>query len=245
MEIEYFFNPKASWEDLFEEWLTLQEQFARSLGAKEKDLRRYEHPKEKLSHYSRKTIDIEYQFPFGFKELFGLAHRFDFDLTQHTKHSGKTLDYFDNATNERYVPHALEPTFGLDRSVLVALCSAYAEEKLENGEERVVLKLPPYLAPVKVAVFPLVKNKPELVGVARDIFQSLRSEFVCEFDDHGNVGKRYRRQDEIGTPFCVTVDYESLSSHTVTVRNRDSMQQERVSIDSLRSYLHPLLQTTL
>jgi glycyl-tRNA synthetase len=236
MEIEYFIRPDADWETLFEQWLKLQEEFVLELGAKKEDIRRYEHAKEKLSHYSRKTIDIEYKFPFGFKELFGLAHRGDFDLTQHAKFSGQKLEYFDSEKNERFVPHVLEPTFGLDRSILVSLLAAYNEEKLEGDDTRVVMKFPNAISPVKVAVFPLMKNKPELVAKAKEIFNSLKQDFVCEFDDNGNVGKRYRRQDEIGTPYCVTVDFESLEDGAVTVRDRDTMKQERVKIAELEAF---------
>lgn len=235
MEIEYFISPEAEWEPLFENWLRLQEEFALEIGAKKDDLRRYEHPKEKLSHYSKKTIDIQFQFPFGFQELFGLAHRGEFDLTQHSSFSNQKLDYADPETNKRYTPHVLEPTFGLDRTILTALVSAYHEEEV-NGEMRTVMKFPAKIAPVKVAVFPLLKNKPELVGKAREIFEMLRIEYPTEFDDNGNVGKRYRRQDEVGTPYCITVDFESLEDKKVTVRDRDTMVQERVAIDELKRY---------
>lgn len=235
MEIEYFISPDDEWEKRFEEWLKLQEEFAGELGAKPEDLRRYEHPKEKLSHYSKKTIDIEYKYPFGFKELYGLAHRSDFDLKTHSEKSGEKLEYFDEAKNQRYVPHVLEPTFGLDRSILVALVSAYVEEKLEDGE-RIVMKFPAKLAPVKVAIFPLLKNKPELVDKAKDLYEQLKNNFVCEFDDNGNIGKRYRRQDEIGTPWCVTVDFDTLENDTVTVRDRDTLRQDRVEIKDLSKY---------
>ncbi|MEI6288386.1 MAG: glycine--tRNA ligase [bacterium] len=236
MEIEYFISPDTEWEPMFDNWLEAQEEFARELGAKPEDLKRYEHPKEKLSHYSRKTVDIEYNFPFGFSELFGLAHRGDFDLSQHQKFSGTNLEYTDSQTSKKYLPHVLEPTFGVDRAILVALSSAYTEEDLGEGDSRVVLKFPPRIAPVKVAVFPLLKNKPELVAKAKEIFDTLRSEFKCEFDDNGNVGKRYRRQDEIGTPFCVTVDFDSLEDGAVTVRDRDTMKQERIQIAELVNY---------
>lgn len=236
MEIEYFIDPEIAWEEMFEDWLVKQEEFAVALGAAKDDIRRYEHPQEKLSHYSKKTVDIEYNFPFGgFKELFGLAHRGDFDLTQHAAASGEKLEYFDQANNRRFVPHVLEPTFGLDRSILLALLAAYTEEEVEGGS-RVVMKLPKAIAPVKIAVFPLLKNKPELVGKAQEIFDTLKHSFTCEFDDNGNVGKRYRRQDEIGTPYCVTVDFESLEDGMVTVRDRDTMEQERVDIAELKSY---------
>jgi len=237
MEIEYFIDPESKWEEIFDKWLEFQEQFAISLGAKKEDLRRYEHAKEKLSHYSRKTVDIEYKFPFGFSELFGLAHRGDFDLSQHSKFSGKKLEYFDAENNRRFVPHVIEPTFGLDRCILVALIAAYNEEKIDGGDERIVMKFPKHLAPIKLAIFPLLKNKPELVKKAREIFDSVKGDYMCEFDDNGNIGKRYRRQDEIGTPYCVTVDFETLENNTITVRDRDTMEQKRIKIEELKSFL--------
>ncbi|MFO7807189.1 MAG: glycine--tRNA ligase [Candidatus Moraniibacteriota bacterium] len=237
MEIEYFINPEADWEKVFEEWLQQQEEFIKELGAKEKDLQRHEHPKEKLSHYSRKTVDIEYNYPFGFSELFGLAHRGDFDLSSHSKASGEKLEYADPTTGRKYIPHVIEPTFGVDRSLLVSLLAAYKEEKMEDGNERVVLKFPRKISPIKVAVFPLLKNKQELMGKAKKLFDDLKEKFVCEFDDNGNIGKRYRRQDEIGTPYCVTVDFDSLKDDTVTVRDRDTMKQERIGVKDLENYL--------
>lgn len=236
MEIEYFIRPDADWKKVFKEWLQRQEEFARELGAGKKDLRQYEHPKEKLAFYSKKTVDVEYNFPFGFKELFGLAYRTDYDLSNHAKHSGQKLEYFDAEKNERFVPHIIEPTFGLDRSFLVALLAAYEEEEV-NGETRVVMKFPKKLSPVKVAIFPLLKNKPDLVKKAHGIYEALRQQFICEFDDNGNVGKRYRRQDEIGTPYCVTVDFDTLEDDTVTVRDRDSMKQDRVAVKELEAWL--------
>lgn len=235
MEIEYFIDPKIKWEALFEEWLELQEEFAIEIGADKKNMRRYEHAPEKLSHYSKKTVDIEYNFPFGYSELFGLAHRSDFDLTQHSKYSKQKLDYTDPQTNKKYTPHVLEPTFGVDRSFLVAIDAAYTEEKIEDGE-RVVMKFPNKIAPIKIAVFPLLKNKPDLVNKAKEIFDILKSDYNCEFDDNGNIGKRYRRQDEIGTPYCVTIDFDSLEKNNVTIRDRDTMKQESINIDSLENY---------
>lgn len=237
MEIEYFIDPNDNWEEIFEKWLVFQEEFAAELGAKKEDLKRYEHAKEKLSHYSRKTVDIEYKFPFGFSELFGLAHRGNFDLSQHAKFSGKKLEYFDAENNRRFVPHVIEPTFGLDRCILVALVAAYNEEKMEDDSERVVMKFPKHLAPVKLAIFPLLKNKPELVNKAKGIYDNLKGDYMCEFDDNGNIGKRYRRQDEIGTPYCVTVDFETLENDTITVRDRDTMEQKRIKIEELKSFL--------
>jgi glycyl-tRNA synthetase len=240
MEIEYFIEPKAKWEPLFDKFLKEQEDFALMLGASRKDISRYEHPKAKLSHYSKKTVDIEYNFPFGKSELYGLANRTDFDLTAHQAASGANLLYTNPQSGEKYIPHVLEPTFGVDRSILVALCAAYTEEKI-GAEDRIVMKFPRYLAPIKVAVFPLLKNKPELVKRARDIFQQLKTEFVCEFDDNGNIGKRYRRQDEIGTPLCVTIDFDTLSDGTVTVRDRDTMEQTRVKQDDLSCFIKEAL----
>jgi glycyl-tRNA synthetase len=241
MEIEYFIEPEADWEKLFDQWLGWQEEFTLALGAKKEDLRHYQHPKEKLSHYSKKTVDIEYKFPFGFKELFGLAYRTDFDLSQHSKYSGQKLEYFDSEKNRRFIPHVLEPTFGVDRALLVALLAAYHEEEIK-GEKRIVLKFPKEIAPIQVAVFPLLRNKPELVKKAREVYNNLKNDFVCEFDDHGNIGKRYRRQDEIGTLYCLTVDFDSLEKDDLTVRDRDTMKQERVKIDELKDYLREMLE---
>ncbi len=237
MELEYFIDPEQPWEPIFDELLKEQEAFAHDLGLSANKLRRYQHPKEKLSHYSRQTIDLEYDMPFGgFKELCGLAHRGDFDLTQHSKFSNVKLEYFDATTNRRFIPHVIEPSLGLDRSVLVTLLEAYREEVLAEGDSRVVLKLPRQLAPISIAVFPLLKNKPELVAKARDLYNDLKAHFNCEFDDNGNVGKRYRRQDEIGTPFCLTVDFDTLEDDSVTVRDRDTMIQERLKISELQKY---------
>ncbi len=194
-------------------------------------------PEADRAHYSQKTIDFEYDFPFGRKELYGLAYRTDFDLKNHTEHSGVDMRYYDDEQDERFIPHVIEPTFGLDRTVLAALSEGYAEEG-EGKNARAVLKLPPAIAPVKAAVFPLLKNKPELVAKAREVFTMLRREIpAVAWDDNGNIGKRYRRQDEIGTPFCVTVDFESLNDDTVTLRTRDSMAQDRLPIADLSAAL--------
>ncbi|MGE5425655.1 MAG: glycine--tRNA ligase [Bacillota bacterium] len=241
MEIEYFIDPEMEWEGTFEGLLQEQEAFCRDLGLPQESYVRREHPKEKLSHYSRKTVDIEYEFPFGRKELFGLAHRGDFDLKRHSEFSGNKLEYFDQASGRRFTPHVIEPSFGVERAMLAALHSAYKEEALDGGEERSVLKFPASIAPVKVAIFPLLKNKEQLVAKAKEIYASLKESFACEFDDNGNIGKRYRRQDEIGTPFCVTVDFETLDGNTVTVRDRDSMQQERIAVPELAERLSVML----
>ncbi len=236
MEIEYFFSPEAEWHPEFSEWLDRQKGFAYALGLSKENLREYEHPKEKLSHYSKKTVDIEYNFPFGFSELFGLAHRGNFDLSAHSKASGEKIEYFEQETNKRYIPHVLEPTFGVERALLASLIEAYNEEMVKD-DKRVVMKLPKAIAPVKIAIFPLLKNKPDLVEKAKEVFEMFKDKYTCEFDDHGNVGKRYRRQDEIGTPYCVTVDFDTIEKdNTVTVRDRDTMEQERIAIEGLEEY---------
>ncbi len=259
MEIEYFIDPEMPWEPLFEEWLKKQEEYFAEAGVDMKKVVRFEHSKEKLSHYSRKTVDLEFEYPFGQSELCGLAHRGDFDLSQHAKFSGASLEYLDQVNNRKYLPHVLEPSFGVDRALLAVLCSAYTEEKINNSplerdgdsataeesgcvETRIVMKFPPSIAPVQIAVFPLLKNKPILVEKAESIFKELAKDFACEFDDNGNVGKRYRRQDEIGTPYCVTVDFDTIEKDdTVTVRDRDTMQQERIKTEDLKRYFEEKL----
>ncbi len=237
MEIEYFFNPKAQkWEELFEGWFDDMKQWCRDIGLSEDHFHEYEHPAEKLSHYSKRTVDIEYDFPFGKKELYGLAYRTDFDLEQHEKHSGKKLRARDPETNEEFLAHVIEPTWGVDRTVLAVLTEGYTEEKLEDGSERVVLKLVPKLAPVKVAVFPLMK-KDGLPEKAKEVISKLEVLGYVQYDDGGAIGKRYRRHDEIGTPVCVTIDYESLDDESVTIRDRDTMKQERVKIAELLNLL--------
>ena len=236
MEIEYFFDPEAEWEPIFNDFLDRQEEFAHEIGIPADKLRRFEHPKEKLSHYSRKTVDLEFDSPFGgFKELCGLAHRGDFDLKKHSEFSNEKLEYFDAVNNRRFVPHVIEPSFGLDRAILVSLLSAYHEEKI-GDDTRVVMKFPHKIAPVSIAIFPLLKNKPDLVSKAREIYDKLRSKYRCEFDDNGNVGKRYRRQDEIGTPYCITIDFDTLEDESVTVRDRDTMEQPRIKISDLDNF---------
>ena len=233
MEIEYFIDPEIDWESLFENWLEDQKVFFNKIGVRDEDLRKFEHPKEKLSHYSKKTVDWEFDFSFGWGEISGLAHRGNFDLSQHSEHSNEKLEYFDAVNNKKYVPHVLEPTFGLDRMILISLISAYTEEELEGGATRIVMKFPKAVAPVKIAVFPLLKNKPDLVKKAKEIFSDLSQKYSCEFDDNGNVGKRYRRQDEIGTPYCLTVDFDTLEKGTVTVRDRDTMKQEIIKLKEI------------
>jgi glycyl-tRNA synthetase len=203
------------------------------LRFKKEDLKWHKH--ENLVFYAKEAYDIEFKFPFGFKELEGVHARGDYDLSQHSKYSGQDLSYNDPASGQKYIPHIIESSVGVGRTVLAALCSAYTEEKV-GDDERVVLKLPAILAPVKVAVFPLLKNKPELVSKAKETFDSIKSLYSCEFDDNGNIGKRYRRQDEIGTPLCVTIDFQTLEDNTITVRNRDTMEQSRVPLAELLQF---------
>jgi glycyl-tRNA synthetase len=230
MEFEYFINPN-DWENIFEDFRNKMWQFATTLGIKEDNLRWREHEEFERSHYSKRTMDIEYKYPFGFKEMFGIAYRTDFDLKNHQEFSKKDLTYLDPKTNEKYIPHVVEPTFGLSRLTGITLFDAYTEI-----EGRVVLKLNPKIAPYKLAVFPLLANKEELVNKAKDLFNNLNQKFVCSFDDRGNIGKRYFAQDEIGTPWCVTVDFQTLEDKTVTVRDRDSATQQRLPIDKLEEY---------
>ncbi len=235
MEMQYFIFPEMT-EEKYEMWRELRWQWYLDNGLDASDLRWYKH--EKLAHYAKAAYDVEYNFKslLGFKEVEGIHARGDWDLSQHSKFSGQDLSYFDEVTKTRFIPHIVETSVGLNRLFLMFLDKAYTEEQLENGETRTVLKFSKTLAPVKIAIFPLLKNKPELVEKAREIYQKLRQSFVCEFDDNGNIGKRYRRQDEIGTPYCLTVDFDSLEKNDVTIRDRDSMKQERISIDYLESY---------
>ncbi len=221
MEIEYFIK-KENWKKYFEEWKKLIENWLVSLGVKKKNLRWRPHGKDELSHYSERTEDLEYKFPFGFKEVYGLAYRTDFDLRKHAEESGADLSFIDLETKKKFYPHVVEPSFGAERTLLVILLDAYKEEK-----ERVVLSFSPKIAPYKIAVFPLLANKPKLVKKAKKIFENLNKYFTVAWDDRGNIGKRYYAQDEIGTPWCVTVDFETLKNETVTVRDRDTMKQTR------------------
>ncbi|HUG16264.1 MAG TPA: glycine--tRNA ligase [Thermomicrobiales bacterium] len=243
LEIEYFVHPE-DWEGQFEEWLEAKESFVLSLGVQPEHLRRREHAPEELSHYSRRTVDLEYRFPIGWRELTGLAYRYDFDLRRHQEASGEDLTYFDQARNERYHPHVIEPTMGVDRLMLMILCEAYDEEQTVDAKgetaTRLVMRFHPRFAPYTVAVLPLSK-KDELAGVAEPLFRQLCRRFSAEYDDTQSIGRRYRRQDEIGTPWCVTVDFESLSDGAVTVRDRDSMEQVRVSIGDVSGLIEARL----
>jgi len=231
MEIEYFVNPE-NWQEAFDELLKSTHEFLEALGLDPKNIHELDVPAEDRAHYSKKTIDIEYDFPIGKEELMGIAYRTDFDLMNIQRVSGKSMEYTIKGTNEKFVPHVIEPSFGVERALMAVLSSVYREDE-QNGSKRVYLALPEHLAPVKFAVSPLLKNKPELVEKAREIYANLskKNPGRVMWDDNGNIGKRYRRQDEIGTPYCVVVDFQTLEDDTVTVRERDTTEQRRVKIE--------------
>lgn len=230
MELEFFTEPGTDpkWHEY---WKQERLKWFLDLGIKKENIRLRDYEKSELAHYSKATTDVEYKFPFDWNELEGIANRGDFDLKQHSKYSGKDLNYF---------PYVIEPSLGVDRAMLAFILDAYAEEEVEK-EKRIVLKIHPKLAPYKVAVFPLLANKPKLIDLAKSIYQELKTNFMTAWDDRGNIGKRYRAQDEIGTPFCITVDFDSLEKKDVTVRDRDSMKQERVKIGKLKDYFSEAL----
>ena len=231
MEIEYFVNPEK-WQEAFDELLKSTHEFLEALGLDPRNIHELDVPAEDRAHYSKKTIDIEYDFPIGKEELMGIAYRTDFDLMNIQRVSGKSMEYTIKGTNEKFVPHVIEPSFGVERALMAVLSSAYREDE-QNGSKRVYLALPEHLAPVKFAVSPLLKNKPELVEKAREIYASLskKNPGRVMWDDNGNIGKRYRRQDEIGTPHCVVVDFQTLEDDTVTIRERDTTEQRRVKVE--------------
>ena len=233
MEIEYFVNPEK-WQEAFDELLKSTHEFLEALGLDHENIHELDVPAEDRAHYSKKTIDIEYDFPIGKEELMGIAYRTDFDLMNIQRVSGKSMEYTIKGTNEKFVPHVIEPSFGVERALMAVLSSAYREDE-QNGSKRVYLALPEHLAPVKFAVSPLLKNKPELVEKAREIYANLskKNPGRVMWDDNGNIGKRYRRQDEIGTPHCVVVDFQTLEDDTVTIRERDTTEQRRVVIEEL------------
>lgn len=236
MEIEYFIpvpQNDSDWQDPFELWRKeILDWIKNDLGVDINKVSEHEIESSERAHYSKRTIDFEYEFPFGVSELYGLAYRTDFDLKNHEKYSGQNLKYKDPETGEEFIPHVIEPTWGVDRSVLVTLLDAYSEK-----DGKVILKLKPTLAPYKAAVFPLLANKPELVKMAREIYLDLKRDFMVAWDERGNIGGRYASQDEIGTPYCITVDFQSLEDEMVTVRDRDSAKQDRVKISALKNYL--------
>lgn len=235
-EIEYFFNPaQTDWQQLMEDWKQAMWHFVtQQLGIQENNLQWRRHTDKERSFYSKDTYDLDYNFSFGWKELWGIAYRTDYDLKQHQDHSGEDLRYTDPYTQEKFLPHVMEPAVGINRIFLMVLTDAYWHDEAHN---RTVLKLKPSLAPYKAAVFPLVKNKPEIVDKAREIFGELSQRFATDWDDRGNIGKRYLYQDEMGTPFCVTVDYQTLEDQTVTIRHRDTTEQERVALSELSTHL--------
>jgi len=242
MEIEYFVSPKDKTEikQIFDDWKKNCWQWYLDLGINKENLRYREHEKDELSHYSSMTFDIEYKFPFGWGELMGLAYRGDYDLTQHEKFSKEKLEYLDPFTQEKYNPHVIEPSFGADRTVLITLLNAYEEDTVE-GEPRTVMHFDPKIAPVKAAIFPLIK-KPELIKVAESIYKTLSKKFNVEYDESGAVGKRYRRQDEIGTPYCITVDFDTIEKdNMVTIRDRDTTKQHRIAISEVEKFLEEKL----
>jgi len=254
MEVEYFVKPDE-WGQAFEEWRTLMHRFAEAVGIPQNMIHELEVPESDRAHYSKRTIDFEYDYPFGRKELWGLAYRTDFDLSAHAEASSTELSYLDEETKEKLVPHVIEPSLGVDRTILAILTSAYREDAL-GGETRTYLALAPKIAPVKAMVSPLLKNKPELVAKAREVYSGLKSLVPSiQFDDNGNIGKRYRRQDEIGTPFCITIDFDTLGNpstssgqerpnlkDTVTLRHRDTGEQERLTVPEVASRIRSAIQ---
>jgi len=234
MEIEYFINPDDDWKKHFERWLKETNNWLDSIGIDKKHVHDRDIPKDELAHYSQRTVDVEFDFPFGRKELWGLAYRTDFDLKAHQKESGVNLEYFDSETKKRFIPHVIEPSLGVERTALAVLASAYREDK-----DRVYLDFSPPIAPYKAAVFPLLANKPGLVKEARALYEDLKKAGVglVAWDDRGNIGKRYYAQDEIGTPFCFTVDFQTLEDGTVTVRDRNTTKQERIAMRDVPAYV--------
>lgn len=237
MEIEYFIHPN-DWEKYFEHWREQMWKYIEAVGLPKEKVHELEVAENDRAHYSKRTIDFEFDYPFGRKELYGLAYRTDYDLTKHSQGSGEKLHYLDSESGEKFIPHIIEPSLGVGRTLLAVLVAAYTEDEM-NGEKRVFLKFSPKIAPVKVAIFPLLKNKPDLVKKAREVYDLIKKQIPqIMFDDNGNIGKRYRRQDEIGTPYCVTVDFETLEKDdSVTVRDRDTGDQQRIAIKDLVDFL--------
>lgn len=246
MEIEYFVKEKE-WQGLYEKWREAMADFySRQLGFKEENMRWRQHEPDEMAHYSKLSWDIEYKFPFDWGELWGIAYRTDFDLKQHEKFSGEKLEYLDPETNEKLLPHCIEPTFGVTRTTLVALLEAYDEDEApsekpgKEAENRIVMRFAPALAPVKAAILPLIK-KEKLPEKARELFAELKKHFVVEYDESGSIGKRYRRHDELGTPFCFTIDFQTIEDSTITVRDRDTMKQERIGMKEAISFIQDKL----
>jgi len=247
MEMQWFCHPKDA-EKYFDYWLNERINWYLKLGIKKENLRIREIPEKERAHYAKRQIDIEYKFPFGWHEIEGIHNRGDWDLSNHSKHSGKDLRYVDEETKERYFPHIIETSVGVERSLFAFLCDAYQEiaggrtkTTKATKEIEILLKLDKKIAPIKIAVLPLVRNKPELVKKAKEVYQLLKPHFVCQYDELGSIGRRYRRQDEIATIFCLTVDFESLKQDDLTIRDRDTMKQERVKIKDLVKVLEKKL----
>lgn len=237
MEIEYFVDP-AKWEEAFEHWRQQVWAWTKALGLSDERVHELEVPEADRAHYSKRTIDFEYDFPIGREELLGLAYRADFDLMNIQNNSGKNMEYNVKGSNTKFVPHVIEPSFGAERALMAVLSEAYTEDEV-NGEKRIYLRLPHHLAPIRYAISPLVRNKPELVERARDIYAQMKKIYgAVAWDDNGNIGKRYRRQDEIGTPFCVVIDFQTMEDGTVTIRDRDTTEQRRVTVDELLEVAH-------
>ena len=238
MELEFFCKPGTDME-WFEYWRSYSKNFLLSLGMEEKNIRLRDHSPEELVFYSKGTTDIEFAFPFGWGELWGIADRTDYDLTRHQEHSKQDMSYMDPETNEKYVPYCIEPSLGADRVTLAFLCNSYFEEEVAEGDVRTVLKLHPFLAPYKVAILPLSKK---LSDKAEEVYAELSKHFMCDYDEAGSIGKRYRREDEIGTPYCVTIDFDTLEDGCVTVRDRDTMEQVRIKIEEVKAYIEEKLE---
>ena len=237
MEFEYFIHPNSPWEAYFDNFLLEQKEWLSKIGIDTSKLHHMEHPEAGRAHYSKKTVDLEFEYPFGIKELTGLSHRGNFDLKRHQEFSGESMEVLDEETKEKFIPHVIEPTVSVDRAILALLCSSYREDG-EGDNTRVYLKLPPNIAPYKVAVSPLLKNKPELISYAKNIYEELKKEFGwVVWDDNGNIGKRYRRQDEIGTPWCIVIDFDTLTDDSVTIRDRDTGKQERIKKEDIVKYI--------
>ncbi|MGQ4807815.1 Glycine--tRNA ligase [Candidatus Entotheonellaceae bacterium PAL068K] len=235
MEMEYFVEPNSA-DEWFEYWVEERYRWYLRYGIQADNLRLRQHDGDELSHYAKDCYDVEYQFPMGWSELEGIAHRGDYDLKAHAAASGRKLDYFDDKTRQRYVPYVIEPAAGADRATLAFLTDAYREEEV-RGRQRVVLRLHPALAPIKVAILPLLRNRADVVATARKLYADLRRHFPADYNDTGAIGRLYARQDEVGTPFCITVDVQTLADHQVTIRDRDTTEQERLALDQVRAYI--------
>ncbi len=239
MELEFFVKPEEApkW---FEYWVEERFNWYLKLGFKKENLKKYVYPKEELAHYSDATVDIYYNYPFGFKELEGIANRTNYDLKRHSEYSGEDLSYFDEEKKERYYPYVIEPSVGVDRLLFAVFVEFYDEDEID-GEKRNVFRFPPFLAPIEVCVLPLLSNRENLVKKAEEVYKDLKDDFICVYDDSGSIGKRYRRQDEIGTPFCLTIDFQTLEDNTLTIRDRDTTKQERIKIEEVKDYLREKL----